>query len=168
MESAGDTPKPETVEDSISQTQLEHNNLRLQPSNDFTDYETVDGASAIDDALLPPTLETRKRRKYSATSTDKQSDMDCKSIEPDRCPKGSQNACVATPPDDDFKFNRANVIKQHEHDSPCDDLAIERSHEANNDSMGIEQPKRKALKPSTCKSIIPSRPLLMNLQRTET
>ncbi|KAI9038524.1 shugoshin family protein [Aspergillus affinis] len=156
MESTA-TPNPQRSEDAITRIQLEEDTLCLQPGADFADNRLDD--SGINDTFLPPTLETRKKRKYNASWSEDRFNMKSESVQSHNTSEDTQGTDVllncrtesdtfgATPADDDFKFSRPTVFGKCERDQPCGDKPAEESLEVKSDSMYHGQPKRRALKP---------------------
>ncbi|KAK1146730.1 hypothetical protein N8T08_002803 [Aspergillus melleus] len=157
MEST-DTPKSQKNEDGTTRTELEEDTSCLQPGADFADNRLDD--SGIDDSFLPPTLETRKKRKYNASWSEEHFNMKSESAQPHNNLEDTQGTEVlldfrtesdtfaATPADDDFKFSRPTIVEKCEHVEPCGDTPVLGSLEMKSDSMYHGQPKRRALKPS--------------------
>ncbi|KAH8428887.1 shugoshin family protein [Aspergillus melleus] len=156
MEST-DTPKSQRNEDGTTRTKLEEDTLCLQPGADFADNRLDD--SGIDDTFLPPTLETRKKRKYNASWSEKHFNMTSELIQSHDNLEDTQGTEVlldfrtesdtfaATPADDDFKFSRPTIVEKCERVEPCGDTPVQGSLEMKSDSMYHGQPKRRALKP---------------------
>lgn len=158
VESPGDPPSPQIAADSSISVEATQDKFCLQSSRDATD-DKLSGDSSINEPLFPPTLETRKKRKYNTAWIENHGSIAAEPIQPHRSPREIQitdnkqlvhaeDKNFGATPQNDFKFCRPITSENRGRDESCRGLAFGESFEVKSDSKCGGQPRRKALKPS--------------------
>ncbi|KAA8649228.1 shugoshin family protein [Aspergillus tanneri] len=130
---------------------------------DCQDSKTIGGDSSINDSMLPPTLETRKRRKYNTAWMDEATESEMFVSQSDTgttqksgfkrkfCAEDDE-ALESVPQEDDFQFTRPVSSPQlacERYVSLGTYSPVERPVELEKSSNNHKQPKRKALEPKS-------------------
>lgn len=159
-------------EPSISQIDSMADDTYSTLSEAVLDTQEFDGSPGPNEALLPPTLETRKKRKArSGKVREEISDMNSGEFPTRResnflpnpgskrkFPGSDDSDFASAPPDeDDFQFTRPTQMPQLPHDqlllTRSDQSPIKRQISQRGGSKGDSRPKRKALESSMLRLI---------------
>ncbi|THC94595.1 hypothetical protein EYZ11_005918 [Aspergillus tanneri] len=153
----------ETEDGPTNQSNANCDSTHLRSPECVTDSKTIGGDSSINDSMLPPTLETRKRRKYNTAWMDEATESEMFVSQSDTgttqksgfkrkfCAEDDE-ALESVPQEDDFQFTRPVSSPQlacERYVSLGTYSPVERPVELEKSSNNHKQPKRKALEPST-------------------